>query len=115
MADTRTRKGTYHEWEWNTLRKCWEATVPLRIIPHDDGKFTVSTHEVWHDGEFDSFETAETEAVNGDADFLSERTRLEERVRVLKEALERIADPTSMWSEHATIARAAIANGGRDA
>lgn len=59
-----TREGAYHEWEWNPHRKCWEAFVPLRIYPHEDGTFTVATHDVWREGLFDTFEAAEFEAVS---------------------------------------------------
>lgn len=62
MSDT--RQGVYYEWEWNPIRKCWEAFIPLRIYPHEEGDFSVSTHEVWRDGLFPTFEAAEAEAVS---------------------------------------------------
>lgn len=64
MTGTQTngvRDGVYLRWEWQPIRKCWEASIPLRIYPHDDGSFTVSTSEVWHNGDFSTFEAAEAE------------------------------------------------------
>lgn len=62
-----TREGVYGEWRWADHRRCWQHDMPLRIYPHDDGKFTVSTNETWHDGIFESFEAAELEAFGGRA------------------------------------------------
>lgn len=85
MTDDR-RQGHWHEWEWNPTRKCWDAFIPLRIYPGEDGKFTVSSSEVWHPGIYDTFEEAERECVEannltGSAspdDALAAKRRIEE-------------------------------------
>ena len=60
------KQGTYAEWKWDPMRKCWEYLMPLRIYVHDDGHMSVSSNDVWHSGVFDSFEAAELEAFCGD-------------------------------------------------
>jgi hypothetical protein len=60
---TEDREGLYAEWEWNDAIGAWGYYTPHRIFPHKDGKFTCSSADVWHDGQFDTFEAAELDAL----------------------------------------------------
>jgi hypothetical protein len=59
------RTGSFETWRWDEARQCWEYMMPLRIYPHSDGTFTVSSNNVWHQRSFNSFEDAERSAVEG--------------------------------------------------
>lgn len=57
------REGVYETWKWDAMRECWSYDIPCRVYPHGDGKFTASHGEVWADGIFSDFESAERAAL----------------------------------------------------
>ena len=50
------------DWDWNSLRGCWELSKRYYIY-HVDGKFVLSSDSSWYEDAFDSFEEAEVKAL----------------------------------------------------
>lgn len=56
------REGVYFTWTWNNVRNCWEAFIPLRVYPNEDGTYSASGNEVLSDKLFSTFNEAEADA-----------------------------------------------------
>lgn len=58
--DTVSRRAV---WRWCSMWKCWESSdYTYKIHPVRDG-YNCSSHEVWHDGLFETFSDAEAEVL----------------------------------------------------